>query len=237
MKAVSVITTSLLLLAATAEADDTAEKLSYTVKIMGADFATALLYSTGDSVYGEIRTSPKWDSVFLMDNRIATRLDKQLFPVTTELELCSKKKKSLYEIEFTDRTINVVKTHKGRVKKISKRVGRVHDLTSWLYQVRSKISENPDVLFSYKVFTGNKTYDINLAPLAEVSIDTPLGPKLAKPYKVTISRPIRYKREMIIWFEVGNSCVPLKATGKTKFGGFEVMIQRVEQKGEQNVDI
>lgn len=237
MKAVSVITTSLLLLAATAEADSTAEKLSYTIKILGSDFAAATLYSTGNSVYGEIRTSPKWDSIFLMDNRIATRLDEQLFPIATELELCSKKKKSLYEIEFTDRTINVVKTHKGRVKKISKRVGRVHDLTSWLYQVRRKINESPDVLFSYKVFTGNKTYDVNLIPLPEVSIDTPLGPKLAKPYKITISRPIRYKREMTIWFEVGNSHIPLKAEGKTKFGGFEAMIQKIERKGEKDVDI
>jgi len=237
MKTVSVITTSLLLLATAAEASGPGEKLSYIVKIMGSKFAKASLYSSGNRVYGEIKTNPKWDSIFLMDNRIASELNDQLFPVETELELCSKKRKSLYEIQFTNESINVLKTQKSKVKKITKRIGRVHDLTSWLYQVRSKIKEEPDALFSYKVFSGNKTYDVNLVPLPEDLVQTPFGTRKAKPYRVVISRPIRYKKEMTIWFGVDGSHVPLKAIGATKFGSFEIMIQTIEQKELGDVDV
>ena len=110
MKTISVITTSLVLLAATAEAG---EKLNYSVRVMKSDFAKASLYTSGKKIYGEIKTNEKWGSVFPMDNKIATMLNDEYFPIETELEFCTRRMTSLYEIIFSGNTIRVTKKKNG----------------------------------------------------------------------------------------------------------------------------
>ena len=239
MKTLSVITTSLVLLAATANAEDQGEKLNYKIKVLNSEFARASLYSSGNKVYGEIKTNDKWESVFPVDNKIASLLNESFFPIETELSFCERKKSSLYEISFAKRKIEVTKKSGNKeTKRVRRAPLQTHDLTSWLFQVRKNVKANPDQLMSFKVFSGNKTYDVNLVPLPTETLVTPLGSKMAKPYKVVVTRPIRYKREMKMWFDTSGSFAPLKATGKSKVGWFEVMIESIERRKEkQNVSI
>ena len=239
MKTMSMITTSLILLTASADADDHGEKLNYTVHVMKSDFAKATLYSSGDKIYGEIKTNEKWKSIFPMDNKIASRLDSSSFPIETELSFCQRKKLSLYDIKFMEGAIRVVKSKNGReTRKTRKTNSKAHDLASWLYYVREIVKKEPDTLASFKVFSGNKTYDVNLVPLPEEILKTPLGEKVAKPYKVVVTRPVRYKKEMKIWFESSGTHTPLRITGKAKLGSFEIMISSIEEKVEsKNVQL
>lgn len=239
MKTMSMITTSLILLTASADADDHGEKLNYTVRVMKSDFAKATLYSSDDKIYGEIKTNEKWKSIFPMDNKIASRLDSSSFPMETELSFCQRKKLSLYDIKFMEGAIRVVKSKNGReTTKTRKTNSKTHDLASWLYYVRGIVKKEPDTLVSFKVFSGNKTYDVNLIPLPQETLKTPLGEKVAKPYKIVVTRPVRYKKEMKIWFESSGVHTPLRITGKAKLGSFEIMINSIEEKVEsKNVQL
>ncbi len=238
MKIMSLITTSLVLMTSGAsDVEARGEKLNYTVKVLNAEFAHATLVSKDSKVYGEIKTNEKWSSVFLMDNKIASKLNEQSFPIETELVLCSKRKSSAYDIKFNDKQLNVVKSSGGRETRKSKRLStRTHDLTSWLYHARKELSTAPDTLMSFKLFSGNKTYDVNLVPLPEETISTPIGSKVSKPYTIIVTRPIRYKKKMKIWFELDESFTPLRITGSAKLGKFEIMIDSIEQStcGEEN---
>jgi len=234
MKTMSVITTSLVLLAATASAKGQGEKLNYTIKVMNAGFAKASLYSSGNKVYGEIKTNEKWNSVFPMDNKIASLLNDSFFPIETELSFRQRKHSSSYEISFVKNSIEVIKRSGNKeTKKLRRAALQTHDLTSWLFQVRENVKTDPDKLMSFKVFSGNKTYDVNLVPLPIESLTTPLGDKTAKPYNVVVTRPIRYRREMKMWFDTSGSFAPLKAAGKGKVGSFEVMIESIEKRSEK----
>ena len=234
MKTMSVITTSLVLLAASAAAEDQGEKLNYTIKVMNSDFAKASLYSSGNKVFGELKTNERWGAVFPMDNKIASLLSESYFPIETELSLCQRKKSSLYEISYTSGRIDVIKTSRGReTRRTRKSQSRNHDLTSWLFQVRHNVKNNPDKLMTFKVFSGNKIYDVNLVPLPEENIMTPLGMKTAKPYNIVVTRPIRFRQEMKMWFDTTGTFAPLRATGKAKIGGFEIMIESIERKVEK----
>ena len=236
MKSVSLLTTSLLLLAATAEAADHDERLNYTVKILGSSFAKATMYSSDKKIFGEIKTNKKWDAIFLMDNKIASVVDEQFFPVETELQLCTKKKNQSYEIAFGEKMIKVLKDINGtKYKKVKKCKQKTHDLMSWIYNIRNKVGDNK--ITSFKVFSGNKLYDVNVNPLPEEEILTPLGAKKAVPYQVVVTRPLKFRQEITMWFGTQGNHIPLKAVGTAKLGKFEIMIETIEKREVKDVQL
>jgi phospholipid transport system substrate-binding protein len=207
------------------------EKFEYDVKLMGAEFGSATLYINGADVYGELQSNEKWSSIHFVNNRVASRTSEDGFPKHTQIEYKYKQKHKKYAINFSKNKIHGTQSAKGKAtKRISFSPRQpMHDIISWLGKVRENVPSGSTERFSFKVFSGVKRYDVHCEPLDLQTIETPLGPKVAKPYDVVVTRPTKFKRQFRVWFDTAAGATPLRLVGKFKIGHGEVIISSVKK--------
>ena len=212
------------------------EKFEYELKVLGSEYGTASLYFDGNKGYGQIKANQKWASVWNVDNRIASQVDETGYPIKTQFTYNFDKYKGAYDIDHGKSRVRVLKERNGVKKRKSFVIKqRMHDMISWLAEVRTAVIENPDKPLSFKVFSGAKVYDVHCQPQPKELLHTPIGAKTAKPYLITVTRPSIYKREMRVWFNTTKNFEPLKLVGKFKVGHGEANIVSLKsnEKGEQ----
>jgi len=207
-----------------------AERFEYDVKLMGAEFGTAILYINGADTYGQLKSNEKWSSVHFINNRVASQAWENGYPKHTQIEYKYKKKHKKYAINFTKKRIHGARSVKG---KPTRRISftpkeQMHDIISWLGKVRAKVLAENTEPFSLKVFSGVKSYDVRCRPLDTQTIQTPLGQKTAKLYEIVVTRPAKFKKTLRVWFDTVNA-TPLKLVGKFKIGYGEVIINSIKR--------
>lgn len=231
MKKIFII--SILLLPSLALAD---EKFEYALKVMGAEYGTASLYFDGKRAYGDIKANEKWSSVFNVQNKIASVVDEQGYPVKTEFTYKFNESEGLFSIDYGKSRVRVLK-EKGEKKRKRSFVTKVrmHDMVSWLAEVRQAVLDSPDKSLTFQVFSGSKVYKVHCQPQPQELLQTPIGAKTSKPYFVTVTRGNVYKREMRIWFNTTKNFEPLRLVGKFKMGHGEANIVSLKsnEKGEK----
>lgn len=212
------------------------EKLEYELKVLGSEYGYASLYFDGSRAYGEIKANKKWSSVYNISNRIATVVNEGGYPTHTEFTYKFNKSQGHYKIDFENDQISVSKHTKGTTRKrFYKPKVDIHDMISWLAQVRIAVRENPDVPIVFKVFNGAKTYSVNCQPQKIEKLQTPIGEKTTKPYRITVTRSgdSTYKREMRVWFNTTSNFEPLRLVGRFKVGYAEAIITSLKSNDKE----
>lgn len=223
----------MLLLPSLALAD---EKFEYALKVMGSEYGTASLYFDGKKAYGDIKANKKWSSVFNVQNKIASLVDESGHPVKTEFTYKFNKSEGFFSIDYGKSRVRVLRERNGIKRKRSLVTKtRMHDIISWLAEVRQAVVESPDKPLTFQVFSGSKVYKVHCEPQPKELLQTPLGPKTSKPYFVTVTRGSVYKREMRVWFNTTKNFEPLRLIGKFKMGHGEANIVSLKsnEKGEK----
>ena len=213
------------------------EKLTYNLKVMGADFGTATVYVNGNKVLAGMKSNDKWASVYSVDNKIASVVGAAGTPKRTEYTYNVAGKSGHRDITFERRKIKV----DGKRKRTFKTMGKpIHDPITWMMRVRRQLARGVGVgELTFKVFSGAKFYNVSCKPLPQQVVQTALGQKLAQPYVVRVTRLNawnNYQREMTMWFNLESkteSFEPLKVVGKFKLGQAEANLVTIETKGEQ----
>ena len=208
-----------------------AERFEYDVKLMGAEFGSATLYINGTDIYGHLQSNEKWSSIHFVNNRIASRTSTEGLPKHTQIEYKYRDKERKYSINFDKNRIHGQRSTRGKPTKRISFVPKqpMHDIVSWLGKVRENVQVENTKPFSLKVFSGVKGYDVHCQPLDVQTIQTPLGPKVAKPYDILVTRPTKFKRQIRVWFDTAEGTTPLKLVGKFKIGYGEVIINSVKK--------
>jgi hypothetical protein len=212
------------------------EKLEYELKVLGSEYGHASLYFTDTKAYGEIKANKKWSSVYNVNNQIATMVNEKGYPTHTEFTYKFNKSQGHYKIDFEKERVSVSKHTKGITRKrFYKSKTSTHDMISWLAQVRVAVRENPDVPIAFKVFSGARVYDVKCQPQEIEKLQTPIGEKTAKPYRITVTRTRSslYKREMRIWFNTTSNFEPLRLVGKFKVGHAEAIITSLKSNDKE----
>lgn len=225
MKSVLILLISLVF-SASAHAN---EKLTYSLKVMGADFGTATVYTGSQKILAGMKANEKWASIYNVDNKIASVTNLRGAPRKTEYTYSVNGKAGHREITFGNQKIRVKKSKGNRVYKSGK---SVHDPITWLMRVRTKLSEGAVGELTFDVFSGARFYTVLCYPLPVQTINTALGEKLTQPYLVKVTRKGGgFKREMTMWFNLDSktaSFEPLRAVGKFKLGHAEANLVSIE---------
>lgn len=209
---------SMMLLPTLAFAD---EKFEYALKVMGADYGTATLYFDNNRSYGDIKANEKWASVFNVQNKIASEVDTSGFPKKTQFTYRFNESHGMYDIDYGVNRVRIRKERNGAKSVRTLTTGKgnqMHDIISWLAEVRRAVSKSPEKPMTFKVFSGARVYNVHCQPQPVELLNTPLGAKTSKPYFVTVTRGKVYKREMRIWFNTTKNFEPLRLVGKFKMG-------------------
>lgn len=212
------------------------EKLEYELKVLGSEYGHASLYFDESKTYGEIKANKKWSSVYNVSNRIATVVNEEGYPTHTEFTYKFNKSQGHYKIDFEGDKISVSKHAKGIIRKrLYKPKMNMHDMISWLAQVRIAVRESPDVSVTFEVFSGTKIYNVNCQPQEIEKLQTPIGEKTTKPYRITVTRSgdSTYKREMRVWFNTTSNFEPLRLIGKFRMGHAEAIITSLKSNDKE----
>ena len=196
---------------------ETEEKLEYVIKISGVEFGNITLTSNKEWSYGELVTNEKWGKVYSANNRMASWFKPDFSPTKSEINYDMRGKKTRFDFEFSDRKVSITRWAAYKKPKKYTRRGddKIHDVLSMLAADRRGAR-------SFKVITGRRVYDVVFQPLPEEEITTLLGAKKTKPFKITVTRPGKFKQEMKIWFEKNEESTPILLQGSVKFGRFSV---------------
>jgi hypothetical protein len=231
MKKLHAFLFGLVLVTSSARAD---ERLEYSVKVAGVEFGTAVLFSSGSKLYGELVSGDKWGSVYSVDNRMASQVGPDGTPVKTELTYKMKGKTTKYDFMYSPLgTVKVTKwrPHKVPQKYTSKSKLRVNDLLTMINHMKLNSGKEN---YNFSVITGTKVYDVNLKKSSEQDLDMPIGIKKTSVYDILITRPGGVKEEMRLWVSSEDATL-LKLAGKTNFGFFEVTLAK-KLKEKNNAD-